>query len=79
MCVCARARAAHVAEAQAGGPEGCPLHSTPTHPGPLAAVVLETVVIEASGATVVAALENGVSEYPKLEGRFLQVQLLQYR
>ncbi|KAG2442607.1 hypothetical protein HXX76_002692 [Chlamydomonas incerta] len=33
----------------------------------------ETVVIECTGAQVVAALENGVSQWPKLEGRFLQV------
>lgn len=35
-----------------------------------------TVVIKVSGADVVAALENGVSQYPKLEGRFLQVGAL---
>lgn len=34
----------------------------------------KTVVIEAEGATVLAALENGVSQYPKLEGRFLQAR-----
>jgi len=31
------------------------------------------IVIEVTGKDVVAALENGVSQYPKLEGRFLQV------
>lgn len=35
-----------------------------------------TVVIKVSGKDVVAALENGVSQYPKLEGRFLQVAAL---
>jgi 5'-nucleotidase len=33
----------------------------------------ETLVLELSGETVLKALENGVSQYPKLEGRFLQV------
>jgi len=31
------------------------------------------VVIEVTGRDVLAALENGVCQYPKLEGRFLQV------
>ncbi|KAK9788853.1 hypothetical protein WJX73_008626 [Symbiochloris irregularis] len=38
-----------------------------------------TVVIRASGRDVVAALENGVSQYPKLEGRFLQVSGVKFR
>lgn len=33
----------------------------------------DTVVIEASGQQVLDALENGVSQHPKLEGRFPQV------
>jgi 2',3'-cyclic-nucleotide 2'-phosphodiesterase (5'-nucleotidase family) len=33
----------------------------------------ETVVIEATGAQLLGALENGVSQWPALEGRFLQV------
>lgn len=33
----------------------------------------EMVVIQASGSTLLRALEVGVSAYPKLEGRFLQV------
>lgn len=32
-----------------------------------------TVVIEATGAHILAALENGVSKWPALEGRFPQV------
>lgn len=32
-----------------------------------------TVVIEATGAQILAALENGVSKWPALEGRFPQV------
>lgn len=32
-----------------------------------------TVVIEVSGAQILAALENGVSKWPALEGRFPQV------
>ena len=35
----------------------------------------ETVVLEMRGADVHAALENGGRQYPKLEGRFLQVPL----
>lgn len=31
------------------------------------------VVLEVTGAQLLAALENGVSQYPKLEGRFAQV------
>lgn len=34
----------------------------------------ETVVIEPSGAQLLAALENGVSAWPSLEGRFLQAR-----
>uniref|UniRef100_A0A061QQ45 5'-nucleotidase n=1 Tax=Tetraselmis sp. GSL018 TaxID=582737 RepID=A0A061QQ45_9CHLO len=33
----------------------------------------ETVVLEASGSVIMQALENGVSKWPALEGRFLQV------
>lgn len=33
----------------------------------------ETVTIEISGKQLIEALENGVSQYPKLEGRFPQV------
>ncbi|KAG2448378.1 hypothetical protein HYH02_006960 [Chlamydomonas schloesseri] len=38
----------------------------------------ETVVIECTGAQVVEALENGVSMWPKLEGRFPQVSGLKF-
>jgi 5'-nucleotidase len=33
----------------------------------------ETVVLQATGGQLLEALENGVSMYPKLEGRFPQV------
>lgn len=32
-----------------------------------------TCVLECTGAQIVTALENGVSQWPKLEGRFPQV------
>ncbi|KAG2499917.1 hypothetical protein HYH03_002204 [Edaphochlamys debaryana] len=38
----------------------------------------ETCVLECSGAQVVAALENAVSQWPKLEGRFPQVSGLKF-
>ncbi|KXZ56803.1 hypothetical protein GPECTOR_1g723 [Gonium pectorale] len=38
-----------------------------------------TVVLECTGAQVVAALENGVSQWPKLEGRFPQVSGLKFK
>jgi hypothetical protein len=34
----------------------------------------ETVVIQVSGAQLAAALENGVAEWPKHEGRFPQAR-----
>ena len=36
-------------------------------------MVDELCVIEMTGAQLLAALENGVSQYPRLEGRFPQV------
>lgn len=33
----------------------------------------DTVVLQATGQQLLEALENGVSMYPKLEGRFPQV------
>jgi len=36
-------------------------------------MVDELTVLEACGATVLAVLENSVSQYPRLEGRFCQV------
>ena len=33
-----------------------------------------TVLLECTGDQVVQALENGVSQLPKLDGRFLQVK-----
>ncbi|GLC44357.1 hypothetical protein PLESTB_000478100 [Pleodorina starrii] len=41
--------------------------------------VAATVVLECTGAQVVAALENGVSQWPKLEGRFPQVSGLKFK
>ena len=38
----------------------------------------ETVVIEPTGGELLAALENGVSQWPALEGRFLQVSGLTF-
>ncbi|GLC44409.1 hypothetical protein PLESTB_000472700 [Pleodorina starrii] len=38
-----------------------------------------TSVLECTGAQVVAALENGVSQWPKLEGRFPQVSGLKFK
>lgn len=35
--------------------------------------LLHSLQIEPTGAELVAALENGVSQWPALEGRFLQV------
>ena len=34
----------------------------------------DTIVIEVTGAQLLAALENGVSQYPKHEGRFPQAR-----
>ncbi|KAG2448377.1 hypothetical protein HYH02_006959 [Chlamydomonas schloesseri] len=39
----------------------------------------ETVVLECTGAQVVEALENGVSQWPKLEGRFPQVSGVKFK
>lgn len=36
-------------------------------------IILFTVVLEVTGQAIVDALENAVSAYPKLEGRFPQV------
>lgn len=36
-------------------------------------MVDDMMVIQASGSVLLRALEVGVSAYPKLEGRFLQV------
>lgn len=33
----------------------------------------QTVVLEVDGRRLLACLENGVSQFPALEGRFLQV------
>ncbi|GIL42857.1 hypothetical protein Vafri_709 [Volvox africanus] len=38
-----------------------------------------TTVLECTGAQVVVALENGVSQWPKLEGRFPQVSGLKFK
>lgn len=38
----------------------------------------ETIVLHLSGRDLVKALENGVSQYPKMEGRFLQVSGLSF-
>eukprot|EP00210_Caulerpa_lentillifera_P003685 g3518.t1 len=38
----------------------------------------ETVVLQISGRDLITVLENGVSQYPKLEGRFLQVSGLSF-
>ncbi|PNW85315.1 hypothetical protein CHLRE_03g180600v5 [Chlamydomonas reinhardtii] len=42
-------------------------------------MVDETVVLECTGAQVVAALENGVSQWPKLEGRFPQTSGVKFK
>ncbi|EFJ51913.1 hypothetical protein VOLCADRAFT_103101 [Volvox carteri f. nagariensis] len=41
--------------------------------------IAPTVVLECTGAQVVAALENGVSQWPSLEGRFPQVSGLKFK
>ena len=45
-------------------------------PAPGALQIDDTVVISVTGQQLVAALENGVSQYPKLEGRFPQVRVV---
>jgi 5'-nucleotidase len=35
----------------------------------------DTLVLQVTSAQLLLCLENGVSMYPKLEGRFLQVHL----
>ncbi|KAG2442606.1 hypothetical protein HXX76_002691 [Chlamydomonas incerta] len=42
-------------------------------------MVDETVVLECTGAQVITALENGVSQWPKLEGRFPQVSGVKFK
>ena len=39
----------------------------------------ETVTIEITGTQLIEALENGVSQYPKLEGRFPQVSGMKFK
>lgn len=39
----------------------------------------ESVVLELTGSDILAVLENSVSQYPKLEGRFLQISGIKYR
>ncbi len=41
-------------------------------------MVDETIVIEMNGPQLLKALENGVSQYPRLEGRFPQVSGVQF-
>jgi 5'-nucleotidase len=41
--------------------------------------IVGTLVLECTGAQVVVALENGVSQWPKLEGRFPQVSGIKFK
>lgn len=38
----------------------------------------ESVVLSVTGSQIIEVLENGVSQYPKHEGRFLQVAGIQF-
>eukprot|EP00884_Botryococcus_braunii_P019382 jgi/Botrbrau1/6127/Bobra.331_2s0022.1 len=64
------------------------LRSDTVHaPGPIKArdilnilpMMDSTVLLEVTGATILNALENGVSQYPKLEGRFPQVSGIKFQ
>lgn len=41
--------------------------------------IAATAVLECTGSQVIMALENGVSQWPKLEGRFPQVSGLKFK